>query len=90
LLRPDNYEKFMREAEEQIDVADREMKHRAEATLKTIADNYRRLLSERMAHELGMIDESEATGNFAAANHHRVLAQVYRSMLDGRPAEQSR
>ena len=86
MLNPDNYEKFMRQAEEQIDSADREMKRRAEATLKTIADSYRRLLSDRMERELGMVDESNATGNFVAANHHRVLAEVYRSMLDEQPA----
>ncbi len=85
MLNSENYEQFLRKAEEQIEIADREMKQRAEATLKTIADNYRRLLSERIAHELGMIDGSEATGNFSAANHHRALAQVYRSMLERQP-----
>jgi tyrosyl-tRNA synthetase len=57
------------------------MKQKAENTLKLISDNYCKLLSERLADELGMIDEAEATGNSAAAEHHRVLAEVYRSML---------
>jgi hypothetical protein len=61
------------------------MKQRAENTLKAIADNYRRLLSDRLAHELGMVDEALATGNAAAVNHHRVLAEIYRSMLDSWP-----
>jgi hypothetical protein len=82
LLTPDNYDKFLRNVEERIDSADREMKQRAENTLKVIAENYRRLLSDRRANELGMIDKSEATGNAPAAQHHRVLAEVYRSMLD--------
>ena len=85
MLNSENYEQFLRKAEEQIEIADREMEQRAEATLKTIADNYRRLVSERIVHELGMVDESEATGNFTAANHHRTLAQVYRSILSGQP-----
>lgn len=85
MLDPDNYEQFLREAEERIDGADKEMKRRADATLKTIADNYRKLLSERMVHELDMVDEAKAMGNFAAANHHKVLAQVYRSMLEEQP-----
>ena len=62
------------------------MKQKAEDTLKAIADNYRRLISERLAHELGMIDEAETTGNSAAAWHHRALAEVYGSMLDGEHA----
>jgi hypothetical protein len=65
------------------------MKKNAKITLKTIADNYRKLISERLAHELVMIDEAEATANAAAAQHHRVLAQEYRSMLEGRPAVQT-
>ena len=65
-----------------IDSADREMKQRAENTLKAIADNYRRLISDRLVHELGMVDEARATGNAAAVNHHRALAEIYRSMLD--------
>jgi hypothetical protein len=67
-----------------------EMKQRAENTLKIIADNYRRLSSERLASELEMIDVAEATGNSAAAQHHRGLAEVYRSMLDGEQAIQTR
>lgn len=62
------------------------MKQNAENTLKVIADNYRKLISERMAHEFVMIDEAKATGNSTAVQHHRVLAEVYRSMLDNWPA----
>jgi hypothetical protein len=29
-----------------------------------------------------MIDEAQATGNSAAAQHHKVLVEEYRSMLD--------
>ena len=62
--------------------ADREMKQMAENTLKAIADNYRQLVSDRRVQELGMVDKVRATGNAAAVNHHRVLAEIYRSMLD--------
>ena len=65
------------------------MKQKAESTLKVIADNYRRRISERLANELRMIDEAEATGNSAAVQHHRVLAEVYRSMLDSSVAVQT-
>ena len=58
------------------------MKQRAEVALKDLADNYRKLLTERLARELEMIDESRASGNFVAANHHQTLAQVYKSILD--------
>jgi len=74
LLSPDNCERFLRDVEEQIDSADKEMKQEAEDTLKVIADNYRKLLSEWLEHELGMKDEAEAIGNDSAAQHHRVLA----------------
>jgi chromosome segregation ATPase len=89
LLSSDNYERFLRNVEEQINNADKEMKENAEKTLKIIADNYRRLVSERLAAELGLIDDSLATGNDVAARHHRVLADVYRSMLDSWPAAQA-
>ncbi|HEX2014814.1 MAG TPA: hypothetical protein VLA68_06270 [Nitrososphaera sp.] len=69
--------------EEQINTADREMKQKAENVLKVISDSYRKLLSERLANELGLIDEAKSTGNWAAAQHHRVLAEVYKSMLNG-------
>jgi hypothetical protein len=58
------------------------MKLKAENTLRAIADNYSRLLSERLVHELEMAEEAEATGNAAAVQHHKVLADVYRSMLE--------
>jgi hypothetical protein len=74
---------------EQINTADREMKQKAENVLKVISDNYRKLLSERLANELGLIDEAESTGNWAAAQHHRVLAEVYKSMLNGSLAVQA-
>jgi hypothetical protein len=54
------------------------MKQKAENVLKVISDNYRKLLSERLANELGLIDEAESTGNWTAAQHHRVLAEVYK------------
>ncbi len=83
LLSSDNYERFLHNVQEQIDNADNEMKKNAEKTLRLIADNYHKLVSERLAIELGLIDDALATGNDAAARHHRVLADVYRSMLDG-------
>ena len=49
-----------------INSADKEMKKNAENTLKIIADNCCKLISERLARELFMIDEAEATGNAAA------------------------
>jgi hypothetical protein len=70
----------MRDIGSQIDSADREMKERAENTLKAIADNYQKLVFERLAYELDMIDQAKATGNVAAIEHHRALAEVYRSM----------
>lgn len=71
----------MRDIEEHIEIADRDMKQRADDTLRNIENNYRRLVSERMEHELDMVDKAHATGNGAVAEHHRVLAQVYGSML---------
>jgi hypothetical protein len=59
-----------------------EMKQMAQRTLKAIADNYQRLVAERLEQETRLIDETEATGNSAAAQHHRILAGVYRSMLE--------
>jgi hypothetical protein len=70
----------MRDIGRQIDSADREMKERADNTLKAIADNYQKLILERLAHELDMIDQAKATGNTAAMDHHRALAEVYKSM----------
>lgn len=56
--------------------------------MNVIAENYRRLLSERMANELGLVDEAKAKGNWVAAQHHKVLAEVYESMLgDGQAAQ---
>jgi len=66
----------MRDIGTRIDSADKEMKDRAESTMKAIADNYQKLILERLAHELDMIDEAKATGNFAAAEHHQVLANI--------------
>lgn len=54
-----------------------EMKQMAQRTLKAIADNYQRLVEERLEQETRLIDETEATGNSAGAQHHRILAGVY-------------
>jgi hypothetical protein len=89
LASSDNYERFLHDVEEHINNADREIKQKAETALEAIADNYRRLISERIEQELDLIDSSEATGDVASANHHRVLAQVYRSMLDSWQLAQS-
>lgn len=58
------------------------MKEKAKSTLKAITDNYQKLILERLAHELDMIDQARATGDAAAINHHRALAEIYRSMAD--------
>lgn len=81
MLSSDGYGRFMDKIESEIDIADREVKERAERTLRAIADNYRRQISERLEYERSMVDSAESTGNESAAQHHRVLAGVYRSML---------
>jgi hypothetical protein len=82
LISADSYERFLRDIGSQIDSADREMKEKAENTLKAIADNYQKLILERLAHELDMIDQARATGDSAAIDHHRALAEIYKSMAD--------
>ena len=81
MLSSDGYGRFMDKIESEIDLADRERKEKAEKTLKAIAANYRRQISERLEYEQDMVDSANSTGNEAAAQHHRVLAGVYRSML---------
>ncbi|GEM_PF-5567023 len=82
VVSPDTYNKFLHDIRNHIDSADREMKERAESTLKAIADNYQKLIQERLAHELDMIDQARSTGNAPAEEHHLALAKVYRSMAD--------
>lgn len=55
-----------------------EMKQMAQRTLKAIADNYQRLVAERLEQETLLIDETEATGNSAGAQHHRMQAYTDR------------
>ena len=81
MLSSDGYDRFLDKIESQIDSADREIKERAERTLRAIADNYRKRISDRLEYEQSMIDSAESTGNETAAQHHRALAGVYRSML---------
>jgi hypothetical protein len=81
MLSSDGYGRFLDRIESEIDSADREVKERAERTLRAIAGNYRRQISARLEYERSMVDSAESTGNEAAAQHHRVLAGVYSSML---------
>jgi hypothetical protein len=54
-----------------------EMKQKAQRTLKAIADNYQRLVEERLEQETRLIDKTEATGDSAGAQNHRILTGVY-------------
>ena len=82
MLSKEAYEKFMRDIQQQIDDADKTTKQKAENILKAATDNYNRQLSERIAYELQMAKSEIKTGNISEAERHKLLAEIYRSVLE--------
>lgn len=72
----------MRDIQQQIEDADRTSKQKAENILKTMADSYSKQLSEQISYELQMAKSETRAGNLSEAERHKLLAEIYRSVLD--------
>lgn len=81
MLSSEALDKFLVDIQLQIDEADKNNKQKAADTLKTIADNYRQRISERLASELAQAEECRKTGDDRGARHHETLAEIYKSLF---------
>ena len=81
MLSKEAYEKFMLDIQQQIDDADKTSKQKAETILKTMSDSYNKQLSERISYELQMAKSEARAGNLSEAERHKLLAEIYRSVL---------
>lgn len=75
------YDRFMQQIQKQIDDADRSSKEKAESIIKTMTDNYNDAVSQRIMYELQMAKSEAKSGNMQAAEHHKLRAEIYQSVL---------
>jgi len=76
------FEKFMQETQTKINQLDEEMKKQTYDTLKAVYDNYEKMLLNRIASELALVDEYRVQGNTFEQNRHFQLAEIFKSILD--------
>jgi len=81
LISKEEYDKFMIAIQSEIDKADKSSKEKAEKILKTMTEEYNSRVAERMAYELQMAQSEEKIGNLSAAERHRMMAGIFKSVL---------
>lgn len=82
MLSREQYEKFMRDIQKQIEVADKNSRQKAEFIIKSMTDNYNGLIAQRIAYELQMAEDEVRAGNLSEAERHRLIAEIYTSVLN--------
>lgn len=81
MLSREGYEKFMKDIQKKIDDADKTSKEKAESIIKSMTDSYNSAIQERITYELEMAMSEGRAGNLSAAERHKVLAEIYQSVL---------
>ena len=76
------HEKSMAVIERQIEDAHKKLRQKADDTLKSISDNYRNALLEKIGEEMKLEKLAIELGNTTQANIHRIRADVYKSALE--------
>jgi hypothetical protein len=66
----------------QIEDAHKRLRQKADDTLRSISDNYRNALLEKIGEEKKLEKQAADLGNSKQAAIHRVRADVYKSALD--------
>ena len=70
----------MIDIQKRIEEADKNNKQKAEAILKSIEDSYKQRVMERIALEIRLEKEERLRGNLAAAERHKLMADIYASI----------
>lgn len=71
----------MREIQQKIDEADRSSKEKAESIIKSMTDGYNRAIQDRITYELEMAMSEGRAGNLPQAERHKLMAEIYQSVL---------
>jgi hypothetical protein len=66
----------------QIEERDKNMKERADATLRSISGNCRQQISQRIANELSQVTECRKIGDGAGTKRHELLAEIHKSLYN--------
>lgn len=82
MISKDAFDKYLADLHAHINKIEADMKKETENRLQTARDNYEKALRDRIAHEITLRDEAYRQRNDVAVNHHKLLAEVYQSMLD--------
>jgi predicted S18 family serine protease len=80
-LISEEYDKFMPNIQSEIDKADKSSREKAENILKTMTNEYNNHISERIAYELQMAESEQKMGNLSMAERHRMMAEIFKSVL---------
>lgn len=81
MISKEEYDKFMRNIQGEIDKADKSSREKAENILKAMTNEYNSHISERIAYELQMAEAEEKVGNLSMAERHRMMANIFKSVL---------
>jgi polyhydroxyalkanoate synthesis regulator phasin len=82
MISHEAYEKFIHDVQKQIDEAGKSSKEKAENIIKTMIDSYNNAVAERVAHELLMAKSEADAGNLQASERHKLMAEIYESILE--------
>jgi hypothetical protein len=82
LISAETLSKFLQDLENHIAEVDKANKEKADNVLKSIAENYRLKISERLAEELRLAEDCRRIGDDLGARHHVALAEVYKSLFN--------
>jgi len=72
----------MRNIQGEIDKADNNSREKAENILKAMTSEYNNHISERIAYKLRMAQSEEKMGNLSAADRHRMMTDIFKSVLE--------
>ena len=85
MLSKEAYDKFMKNIQKQIDDLDSQNKQKAESSLQAVFDEYRKRVSDRIAHEEKLALSSRKAGNIDAAKYHEMMSGIFQTILDNTP-----
>jgi hypothetical protein len=75
-------DKFLEDVRQQIAEIDKANKQNAEDTLNAVAKFYQQRVAERVAAEIEAADDCIKIGDEMGARHHKVLADIYKSLFN--------
>jgi hypothetical protein len=78
----EEYRKFIRSINEQIDAADKRLRAHAESEINTNISLYAKSLSSAITTELDSMEKALEYKKYGEAEYHKMMAGIYKSALE--------